>query len=115
MSALILVVDDEPAIRGVLAAVLADEGYRVVTARDGQEALEQLAREHPDLILSDVTMPRMGGVALVRRICHRHRGVPVVVVSAYHAGVDEPGVRFVPEPFDLDRLADAVAGCLAGA
>jgi CheY-like chemotaxis protein len=111
----ILVVDDEPTIREILAAVLADEGYRVRTARDGQEALALLDGPDgaaADLILSDVMMPRMTGVELVGRLRARGDSVPVVLMSANHAGDDLPGVRFLAKPFDLDDVSAAVRRAL---
>jgi two-component system KDP operon response regulator KdpE len=59
----ILVVDDEPQIRRVLRATLSSSGYDVISAKDGQEAIEAVTREHPDLILLDVNMPGMSGRA----------------------------------------------------
>lgn len=105
---MILVVDDEPLIREVLGELLADEGYLVGRAADGQEALDQVDARPPDLIVSDVTMPRIGGVELVRRLRARGLSVPVILVSANYAMVDLPGVRFVAKPFDFDHLMDVI-------
>ena len=113
MSAMILVVDDELAVREVLALVLVDEGYRVRTARDGTDALALLDAAAPDLIVSDVTMPRMGGGELVERLRARGSGIPVILMSANYAAVDLPGVRFLAKPFDLDDLSAAVRHTLA--
>jgi CheY-like chemotaxis protein len=64
MQAQILVVDDEPVIVDVLTRFLTREGYSVVTARNGREALEIVKRHQPDLILLDVTMPEMDGFSV---------------------------------------------------
>ena len=109
---MILVVDDEPALREVLAAILADEGHPVVTARDGQEALELIESAPPAVLVSDVTMPRLDGLSLVRRLRERGLDVPVVLVTARPVRVDLPGVRVLPKPFALDELVDMVARCL---
>ena len=110
---LVLIVDDEPLIRQVLADLLSDEGYRVASAADGREALALASEQSPDLVLSDVTMPRLDGVALVRALRAAGCRVPVVLVSANYAAVDLPGVRFVPKPFDLDAIITAVERSLA--
>jgi two-component system response regulator MprA len=104
MSALILVVDDEPALANAVAHFLEDEGYRVRVARDGLTAFELAVREPPDLILSDVHMPHLDGPALVRRLRAIGRAVPVVLMSAVYSGTGHADVRFVPKPFDLDHL-----------
>ncbi|HVA17051.1 MAG TPA: response regulator, partial [Candidatus Dormibacteraeota bacterium] len=67
-SATILVVDDEPQIRRVMRATLSAQGYSVVEARDGQEALEKLRTERADLVLLDMNMPVMDGLEACREI-----------------------------------------------
>lgn len=81
----VLVVDDDPYIREALAEVLEDEGYPVVTAGDGEEALDRLGRSSPpSLILLDLRMPGMSGWELRRRLLAEPRlaGIPVVLLSA---------------------------------
>jgi CheY-like chemotaxis protein len=105
----VLIVEDEPAIRAVVAALLEEEGYAVRRARDGLEALSIIESDPVDLILSDVVMPKLDGASLVRRLRQRGQFVPVVLMSAVYADVDLPGVPFVPKPFDADRLLEAVS------
>lgn len=115
MSPLILIIDDEPDLRDVLADALADEGYRVRTAVDGQQALDLLRADDtpaPDVIVSDVVMPRMTGVRLVERLRADGNATPVVLMSATHSGTDLPGVRFLPKPFHLDDVSAAVQHAL---
>lgn len=114
MAPLILIVDDEPTIRDVLTAVLADEGFRVACAADGREALDVLDATVPDLLITDVSMPHMTGLELVGRLRARGDGIPVVMMSTHYAGADLPGVRFVAKPFDLDAISAAVRRALAG-
>jgi CheY-like chemotaxis protein len=109
---IVLIVEDEPAIRAVVAALLEEEGYAVRRARNGQEALTIVDSDHIDLILSDVVMPQLDGASLVRRLRQRGLGVPVVLMSAVYAEVDLPGVPFVPKPFDADRLLEVVASAM---
>ncbi len=85
MTGAVLVVDDDPYIREALAEVLEDEGYRVATARDGEEALERLGREPlPALILLDLRMPGMSGWEVRRRLLEvpALARIPVVLLSA---------------------------------
>jgi two-component system cell cycle sensor histidine kinase/response regulator CckA len=105
----VLIVEDEPAIRAVVAALLEEEGYAVRRARNGLEALAVVDSAPVDLILSDVVMPHLDGASLVRRLRQRGVLVPVVLMSAVYADVDLPGVPFVPKPFDVDRLLEAIA------
>ncbi len=79
----ILIVEDEPEMRQVLADMLARPGWRVTQAADGVEALELLAARRPDVVLTDLNMPRMDGRELLRRINERYPGLPVVVLTAY--------------------------------
>jgi CheY-like chemotaxis protein len=114
-AATVLVVDDEPAIREVIATLLEDEGYLVRHAKDGLEALDAINVDRIDLIVSDVVMPRLDGASLVRRLRRRGHLTPVVLMSAVYADVDLPGVRFVPKPFEIDRLLGTVASALGSA
>ncbi len=84
MPSTILVVEDDPIIREVSEATLGGEGYRVVSVQDGEEALEVLPRVRPDLILSDVRMPRCDGFELLRRVRRdrHHCSTPFVIMSA---------------------------------
>jgi CheY-like chemotaxis protein len=104
----ILIADDEPTIVDALAMLLDDEGYRVCRAYDGREALRIISDDPPDVIVSDVMMPRIDGLSLTRRLRDRGDPTPVVLMSAVYADVDIPGVRFVPKPFDLDYIVQVV-------
>jgi DNA-binding NtrC family response regulator len=110
--ATVLVVDDEPAIREIVAALLEDEGYLVRHAKDGVEALAAIDDDTIDLVVSDVVMPRLDGASLVRKLRRQGYLMPVVLMSAVYADVDLPGVCFVPKPFEIDRLLGTVASAL---
>ncbi|MFI5328327.1 MAG: response regulator, partial [Candidatus Rokuibacteriota bacterium] len=79
----ILVVDDEPEIRSLLGAVLQAKGFEVVTAADGAAALEQVQREHPSVILMDLSMPRMSGMDALPEIKRLDPEVPVIICTAH--------------------------------
>jgi CheY-like chemotaxis protein len=108
----VLVVEDEPAIREVVADLLQDEGYAVRQASDGLQAIDELEVDDVDLVLSDVRMPRLDGPALARRLRRHGYAVPVVLMSAVDVEVDLPGVGFLPKPFDRDHLLHAVGSAL---
>ena len=115
-SAKILVVDDEPAIRELIVAVLEDEGYQAIAAGSGSRALELLPRERPDLVVMDIMMPEMDGREALRRMREHPELalIPVVIMSAAFAP-DRVGQRvaaFLTKPFDLDHLLETVAGIL---
>ena len=80
----VLVVEDDANMQGFLQEVLASEGYSVLTASDGQEALTQAFARKPDLILLDLLMPNLDGVTFCKaiRADHRTQDVPIVVVTS---------------------------------
>ena len=106
----VLVVDDDTAIRTLLADALDGEGYEVVTAINGADALVKLAALQPDAIVLDLMMPVMDGRAFLaaRRQDPRLAAIPVLVLSAAHdlgAVAPELGARAcMAKPFDLDVL-----------
>ncbi len=110
----ILIVEDEPHTREAFAALLELQGYQVVGAGDGQEALEQLRSGlRPGLIILDLMMPRMDGFQF------RHRQmqdpalaeIPVIIYSARFEGHDRAvllGAVYLEKPFDLEKLLEVV-------
>jgi chemosensory pili system protein ChpA (sensor histidine kinase/response regulator) len=114
----VLVVDDSLTVRKITGRLLAREGYRVLTAKDGVDALEQLADILPDVVLADIEMPRMDGFDLARaiRADARLRHLPIVMITsriadkhrdyAREIGVD----HYLGKPFDEDELLRLVAG-----
>jgi CheY-like chemotaxis protein len=115
----ILVVDDEFGIGEVLEAILTDEGYRVVTAINGHHALERLAGNRTDLILSDLMMPVMDGAKLYQalRADERYRNIPFVLMcSLPEANIAEriSGYNaFLHKPFKVDDVLDLIGKVLA--
>lgn len=111
----VLVVDDDDAVRDLIATVLGDEGYRVWTAEDGREALSLLGATRPALVLMDVNMPRLDGLSTCQLIHGdaRTATLPVIIMSARPLARaqlrDCRADGFLPKPFDLDRLIDEVA------
>jgi CheY-like chemotaxis protein len=106
----VLVVDDDPAIRGLLADALRDEGYSVDLAAHGREALEAIRARRPATIVLDLMMPIMDGFSFMEA-CHLEQlcdNVPIVVISAVHEAlrrIDEVPVHAcIAKPFDLAEL-----------
>jgi len=108
----ILLVEDEPVIRELLAILLEEEGYAVVQAADGLEALQTVDDYPIDVVLSDVKMPRLDGAALARHLCAREDPLPVILMSAVYAEVDLPGVRFLRKPVAGEHLLAVIATAL---
>jgi CheY-like chemotaxis protein len=107
---IVLVVDDETDIRQALAEVLTFEGYQVVDACDGQEALDKARQYRPELVLLDLMMPRMNGWEF-RRIQKDDRSlarIPVVVLSAISPSGDLDCEGYIEKPFDVEELVSAV-------
>ena len=109
----ILIVEDEAPIADLLREVLADEGYDVLQARNGHDALAILERCTSDLVLSDVMMPGMDGRALSRAMqAHsQYRSIPLVMMSAATnalAAEDYTYAAFFPKPFNLIQVLDTL-------
>ncbi len=96
--AAILFVDDEPCMREVMAMILTEEGYEVSTAIDGLDALVQLRSSVPDLIISDLQMPRMSGIEFLSVVRRRFPAIPVIAIS---------GASDVKEFLPAEVMADA--------
>ena len=111
---IVLVVDDEPVIRELLAMFLEDEGYTVRQACDGLEALREVDTDEVDLVLSDVKMPRLDGVTLAHRLAARDPPVPIVLMSAVAPQGIPAEVPFLRKPFALDYLVAVIASALPG-
>jgi len=113
MARTILVVDDEPTLRETLVDALESDGFRVVAAADGREALVRFRAERPDLILLDLMLPELSGVE-VCRIIRAESGVPIVMLTAKDSELDkvvglELGADdYVTKPFSLRELSARV-------
>ncbi len=121
-SARVLLVEDQPDVRRITARVLRGAGYQVMEACDGLHALELYDddAEAIDLVLSDVTMPRMSGGDLARALAEREASLPILFMSAYSEEAIEDIVdghdaaTFLPKPFDRQQLLKHVRGALQG-
>jgi len=117
----LLVVEDIPDILNLLDTTLKFKGYRVVTARDGREALEAIQKERPALVITDVLMPGMDGFSLVHRlrINPETRDLPVIFISATYVAPEDKAfalsigvTRFIEKPVDLNEFLPTIAELL---
>ena len=110
MARTILVVEDEPTLRETLVEALESDGFRVVAAADGRDALTQFRAERPDLVLLDLMLPELSGIE-VCRIIRAESGVPIVMLTAKDSELDkvvglELGADdYVTKPFSLRELS----------
>ena len=119
----VLVVDDFAAVRRMLAVQLRGCGYRAVEAESGSEALDRLDHEHVDLVLTDLSMPGLGGLDLVRAVREHAPETPVVVMAgagalaASHETDDEPIEDYVDavclKPFRASDVIETVRELMA--
>lgn len=128
MGAKILVVDDDPDIRDVLEALLEGEGFEVVLANDGEQALEAIKKESPDLMILDLMMPVMDGFAVCKQLqdprWSKWKNMPVLILTSVREEVSqrryelETGLSlnvddYVEKPIDPDVVIDRVKKLLA--
>jgi nitrogen regulation protein NR(I) len=111
----VLIVDDEVNIRRVLAAMLKREGYEVTTAADGEQALGVLHRTPVHVVVTDLVMPRVGGMELLRRVSQDFPDVPVILITA-HGSVDSAvaalkagAFDYITKPFEQEELKKVIA------
>jgi two-component system cell cycle sensor histidine kinase/response regulator CckA len=113
----LLLVEDEPSVRSLTARILRNQGYRVLEAANGEEALsvaQEQTQERIDLLVTDVVMPRMGGKELADRIKILKTDIKVLFTSGYtdhaivHQGMLDPGTNFLQKPFSPMALSHKV-------
>lgn len=118
---LILIVEDDPTVQGLLKTIMETEGYDAITAADGLEGLLKAEIRHPSIIILDIMMPNVDGERVLQEMRSREdlAGVPVLIVTgradAHNSFDAVVGARNVfPKPFDPDELTGRVAELLAG-
>jgi len=110
----VLVADDEPNLRRVLNAQLTRDGYDVITVEDGQAALDAIADNHVDVLISDLRMPKVDGMTLLKRVVREHPDIPVIIITA-HGTVDTAvealklgAFDYVTKPFEKSEFKNVV-------
>jgi CheY-like chemotaxis protein len=117
----ILIAEDEEPLRGLLVRALAEDGHAVVTANDGAEALDALQRESGrfDLLLTDIMMPVMDGIALALAVARDFPALPILLMTGYAdqrqraAGLESLIRDVIAKPFSVAEIRFAVATALA--
>jgi CheY-like chemotaxis protein len=113
----ILVVEDEPASLECISHFLRKQGYRVSEARDGAEAIELIDNSRFDLVLTDIRMPRLDGVALVMHILSRIPTIPIITMTGFPSEDLRPiwgyGVPYLSKPLSLDELRSNIQRALS--
>src|SRR5690242_21493473 len=114
----VLIVDDEPNLRKILAAQLSRDGYDVITAEDGEQGLSMLREHHIDLVVTDLKMPKIDGMTLLREALAEQPELPIVMITA-HGTVDTAvealklgAFDYLTKPFDKDEVRQIVAKAL---
>ena len=118
----IIVVDDDEIVRRLTSRILAEEGFAVLEAEDGDEAIELAERHDHDigLVVSDIVMPGLNGIELLERLSRWKPSLPVVLMSGYTSQELLARALVAPcailqKPFDPERLLEEVRRCLAQA
>ena len=116
----VLVVDDDPVIMRLLEVNFEMEGYTVLTATDGEQALERVRSHGPDLVVCDIMMPKVNGLEVVERLRadESTKGLPVILLSAkaqaseVQKGLDAGADDYITKPFDPLELIERVQALL---
>jgi two-component system chemotaxis response regulator CheY len=112
----ILTVDDSRTMRDMLASALTQSGYRVVQADDGVQAIDMLANETPDVIITDINMPRLDGFGFIEEVRNnpKYRAIPILVLTTENSPEMKERARrsgatgWLVKPFDTAKLTDAI-------
>lgn len=112
----ILTVDDSSSIRNILTTLLTSEGYEVVEAENGEEALQQVKNKHFDLILVDYNMPGMDGIMLIKQLRQlpNYKFTPILMVttessqSVIEEGQNAGATGWIVKPFKIDMLINSI-------
>ena len=112
----ILLVEDEEGLRLLYQQELEDEGYHILTAKNGKEAIQRLEQEKPDLIILDIVMPVMDGIEALGRIVGKERKIPIILNTSYpdyqHDFLSWAADAYVTKSDDLTELKEKIRGLL---
>jgi DNA-binding NtrC family response regulator len=114
----VLVIDDDQIVLDSISQILTDENYDVDVTLRGGEGLERAIREDYDLVLTDIRMPDMGGIQVLRDIRHKRPALPVVMITGYATAPSAEmamklgAADFIEKPFEPEELLETVASAL---
>jgi CheY-like chemotaxis protein len=116
----ILVVEDNPDAREMISYILSEHGFSVMTAEDGLAALDIVKDKEPDLIITDIQMPNLDGIEMIKRmrVLFRSKAVPIVVMSAFSSGATQEALdaganQSAAKPMHVESLLRLVKQLLA--
>jgi DNA-binding response OmpR family regulator len=112
MQRTVLVVDDDRQLCDLLTELLTEAGYTVRCAEDGEAAWAELLRSAPDVVLSDIKMPRLSGIDLASRLISGGYATPIILMSAGYEDRAGISASFIRKPFDFDDLLATIAAVL---
>lgn len=110
----IVVADDDPNVRLLFNDVLSEEGYQVMGVASGSEAIREVEKSMPDLLILDIKMPEMHGLEVLEKVRSINKDLPIVICTAYKHMDDDPAVResgiraYLVKPIDIKVLKDTV-------
>ncbi len=106
----ILIVDDEEEITNLLRLILETQQYDTITARHGIDAIQCYEENHPDLIITDLTMPSMGGIELIQRIRSKNAAIPILVISGNLEvdGIPLHNLLMLQKPISMKDIFSAI-------
>ncbi|MCK4838372.1 MAG: sigma-54-dependent Fis family transcriptional regulator, partial [Desulfobulbaceae bacterium] len=116
--ATILIVDDELSMREFLTILLEKEGFRALTAEDGESALKKIKSNKIDLLISDIRMPGLGGLGLLEKIKAFDSSIPVIMMTAYASPEDAVGAMkngaydYITKPFKVDEIKRVISSAI---
>lgn len=116
----ILVVDDDPASRSLLREILLEDGYQILEAEDGEGALEIIAKKPVDLLITDRSMPRLGGLELLAKLQALKKVIPSLMISGYGEeafwgqAIGSGAIDYVLKPFKAADVLKMVRKALGG-
>jgi two-component system, cell cycle response regulator CpdR len=118
-TARVLVAEDNPAVREFITRSLLSAGYKITAVADGQQALDMLAQEKFDVLVTDIVMPNLDGIALALKAVRLFPDLRIVMISGYAQermrahNLDALVHRIIAKPFSLEEICEAVKGSLA--
>jgi DNA-binding NtrC family response regulator len=114
----ILIAEDDCDIRNILTVILGDEGYEIIQAENGQQALKTIRTQHIDLLLLDIKMPNLSGIDVLYYMHKEGYKIPVIILTAYLQAKEDPEVKqknvlaFLVRPISFDELKSKIKDVL---
>jgi two-component system chemotaxis response regulator CheY len=114
MASKVMIVEDEGDIRNLYSIILRSGGYEVIEAVDGQDALDKFTETPCDMVITDMNMPRMNGLELIKELRRRNQNIYIILITGYGTSETEKRAfslgsnEYIPKPFEVEYLRDRV-------